>query len=306
MEGRMGKKLPADKLIGESWELSGLEGNLSVVSNGPLKGNNIEELIEVYMGDLVGDHIYNKFGLQFPLIFKIIDANDNLSVQVHPDDRLAAERHGSWGKTEMWVVIDCEPGAELSVGFNRAVSRAEYETLVREGRLADVLNRIRVKPGEAYFIPAGVVHAIGKGVMVAEIQQASDITYRIFDWNRTDDSGKSRQLHTELAVDAIRFDCNETYNVTFQPVPNRKVNLKSCPYFNTGLIDLDGSLSEDHGDKDSFVVYMILEGEVTFAWKERDSLREEKARRGETVLLPACIDNVTLAGRARLLECYMD
>lgn len=302
LKTRLGKKLPEGKLIGESWELSGVERDLSVVANGPLKGNNIEELTEVYMGDLVGDHIYNKFGLQFPLLVKLIDAQDTLSIQVHPDDRLAAERHNSYGKTEMWYVIDCEPGAQLSVGFNRPVTREEYVARVEAGTLAEILNRIEVKPGDAYFIPAGVIHAIGKGLLIAEIQQTSDITYRVFDWNRTDASGKGRELHTELAVDAIKYDLKGPFDITAAPQSNRTVNLVSCPYFTTNVIGLQGAMARDHSDKDSFVIYMVTEGSMTVGWKGG----RENAAQGETVLLPAMIDEITLEGTARLLECYIE
>ena len=203
---KLGKKIPKDTPIGESWELSAVDGDLSVVAKGPLAGNNIEELTEVYMGDLVGDRIYEKFGLQFPLLIKLIDAQDKLSIQVHPDDRLAAERHDSYGKTEMWYLLDCDKDAELYCGFSREVSREEYLRHVKAGTMADILERERVKPGDAFFIPAGTVHAIGKGCLIAEIQQTSDITYRIFDWIRTDDHGHARELHTDLALDAIESD----------------------------------------------------------------------------------------------------
>ena len=186
---KLGKRLPAGRVVGESWELSGLDGNRSVVRNGPLKGNDLEELIEVYMGELVGDRVYERFGLQFPLLIKYLDVQQPLSVQVHPNDDLAAERHGSYGKTEMWYVIDSEKDAELCLGFNRPVTKEEYLRHVADGTLADILARVPVKPDNAYFIPAGAIHAIGKGILIAEIQQTSDITYRVFDWNRVDKNG---------------------------------------------------------------------------------------------------------------------
>lgn len=198
---KAGKRLPA-KLsaaagsIGESWEISGVEGDVSVVSNGFLKSNNLEEITEVYMGDLVGEKVYDTYGLEFPVLVKFIDAHDVLSVQVHPDDGLARERHGSRGKTEMWYVADCEPGAYLYVGFNRPVTRDEYLRAVSEGTLTDLLMRYEVRKGDAYYIPAGTVHAIGPGLLIAEIQETSDITYRISDWGRLGRDGKPRQLHT--------------------------------------------------------------------------------------------------------------
>ena len=225
---KMDKKLPEGKLIGESWELSAVPGNVSVVANGKLAGNSLEELIEVYMGELVGDKIYNKFGLLFPLLIKLIDAQDALSIQVHPNDKLALERHNSYGKTEMWYVIDSEKDAELCLGFNRPVTKEEYLRHVADGTLADILARVPVKPDNAYFIPAGAIHAIGKGILIAEIQQTSDITYRVFDWNRVDKNGKGRELHTDLAADAINFAPDQHYDVTHKPEMNRSVNLVEC------------------------------------------------------------------------------
>lgn len=190
---------------GESWEISGVEGDVSVVSNGFLEGNNLEELIEIYMGDLVGDHVYENFGIEFPLLIKFIDANDVLSIQVHPDDVLSKERHNAFGKTEMWYVIEADKGSELIVGFNQKVDKDTYIKKLEEGRLEEILNNEPVAKGSCFFIPAGRVHAIGKGILLAEIQQTSDVTYRIYDFNRTDDKGTPRELHTELAVDAIDY-----------------------------------------------------------------------------------------------------
>lgn len=302
LKERLGKKLPEGKVIGESWELSGVPGDLSVVSNGKLKGNNIEELIEVYMGDLIGDHIYNKYGLEFPLLIKLIDAQDALSIQVHPNDELAKKRHNSYGKTEMWYVIDCEPGAELCLGFKGNVTKEEYVKHVADGTLADIIDRIKVKPGDTFFIPAGAIHAIGKGILIAEIQQTSDVTYRVFDWNRVDANGKGRELHTELAVDAINYNCTEKFNVTAAPQPNKVVELKKCPYFTTNIIDVKGEMSRDYSLLDSFVVYMVIDGEVTIKWNGGT----EKAKKGETVLIPAIFENIELIGNARMLESYIE
>lgn len=302
LKERLGKKLPEGKVIGESWELSGVPGDLSVVSNGKLKGNNIEELIEVYMGDLIGDHIYNKYGLEFPLLIKLIDAQDALSIQVHPNDELAKERHNSYGKTEMWYVIDCEEGAELCVGFNRKVTKEEYVKHVENGTLSDIIARVKVKPGDTFFIPAGAIHAIGKGILIAEIQQTSDITYRVFDWNRVDANGKGRELHTELAVDAINYDCEEKFDVTAAPQPNKVVELKKCPYFTTNIIDVKGEMPRDYSTLDSFVIYMVIDGEVTIKWGGGT----ETAGKGETVLIPAILENIVLSGNARMLESYIE
>ena len=299
---KLGKRLPRERTIGESWEISGLDGDVSVVGNGILAGNNLEELIEVYMGDLVGDKIYEKFGLQFPLLIKYIDAQDKLSVQVHPDDALAAKRYGGYGKSEMWYVLDCDPGAELYLGFDGDVSRERYAEHVERGTLPEILSRPKVSPGDAFFIPAGTIHAIGKGILLAEIQQASDVTYRIYDWGRTDASGKGRELHTDLAADAIRFDNDIPYRITAEPRTNEAVSLKRSPYFTVNLIGLDGAVGRNHVERDSFVVYMLTEGRATLGWEGGS----ETVKKGETLLVPACIEEVTLTGQGKLLEIYIE
>lgn len=298
---RMGKKLPEGKKIGESWELSGVEGDISVVSNGKLKGNNLEELIEVYMGELVGDKVFSQFGIEFPLLIKLIDARDVLSIQVHPDDELARERHNSYGKTEMWYVIDNEPGSFLYVGFKEKVSRGQYLDAVAEGTLPELLARWEVKPGDAYFIPAGTIHAIGKGLLIAEIQQTSDVTYRVDDWGRLDDNGKPRELHTELAVDAIDFGQPHDLNVTATPIVNEPVNIADSAYFTTNEIELEGTLERDYASLDSFVIYMCLGGSLKVGY----SGGEETLGKGETMLIPAELDSVTLSGNGNLLEVYI-
>ena len=205
-----GKKVPrrlaasADR-ISESWEISGVRGNLSVAANGFLKSNNLEELTEVYMGDLVGDKIYERYGLEFPVLVKFIDARERLSLQVHPDDELAARHHGCRGKAEMWYVVDCEPDAAVYIGFNRPVSREEYLRAVADGTLTSLLGRYRVRKGDIYYVPAGTIHTIGPGILIAEIQETSDVSYRISDWDRVDADGRPRALHTEEAAEAISF-----------------------------------------------------------------------------------------------------
>ncbi len=298
---KMGKKLPEGKKIGESWELSGVEGDISVVANGKLKGNNLEELIEVYMGELVGEKVFSRFGIEFPLLIKLIDARDVLSIQVHPDDELARERHNSYGKTEMWYVVGNESGAFLYVGFNGKVSREQYLDAVAKGTLPELLAKYEVKPGDAYFIPAGTIHAIGKGLLIAEIQQTSDVTYRVDDWGRVDDNGKPRELHTELAIDAIDFGEPQDLNVTAAPIVNEPVNIADSQYFTTNEIEVDGTVERDYAPIDSFVIYMCLEGSLKVGWAEG----EETLAQGETMLIPAEIDSVTLTGKGNLLEVYV-
>ena len=299
---RLGKRIPKDAIMGESWEISGVDGDISIVSNGPLAGNNLEELIEVYMGELVGDRVYEKFGLEFPLLIKYIDAQDKLSVQVHPDDKLAAERHFDHGKTEMWYILEAAPDAELYIGFKDNLSQETYNKHITSHTLPETLSTVHVNPGEAFFIPAGTVHSIGKGILLAEIQQTSDITYRIYDWDRKDADGHTRELHTELAADAIHFDESGPYALPVAAHKNEASVLKKCPYFTVNLIDLNGELERNYVALDSFVIYMPFEGALTIEWDGGS----ERFRRGETILLPACIEEVRLKGEGKLLEIYIE
>jgi mannose-6-phosphate isomerase len=304
LQTSLGKKVPGDTAA-ESWELSGIQGNLSVVSNGFLNGNTIEELVEVYMGDLVGEKIYERFGVEFPLLIKFIDANDRLSVQVHPDDELARMRHNAYGKTEMWYVLEAAAGASLISGFSRPVSREEYQQLVNENRLAEILNKVEVQPGDAFFVPAGRIHAIGKGILLAEVQQTSDITYRIYDWDRKDADGKPRQLHTDLALDAINFNFVKNVKTAYTPVVNEAVRLVQCPLFTTHRIDFDQPYTPDYDLIDSFIVYICTEGACSIRYS--DDLEPVGMVRGETVLLPADLKDIKLIPeeKASLLEIYI-
>ena len=202
----------------------------------------------------------------------------------------------------MWYVLDCDPGAELYLGFDGDVSRERYAEHVERGTLPEILSRPKVSPGDAFFIPAGTIHAIGKGILLAEIQQASDVTYRIYDWGRTDASGKGRELHTDLAADAIRFDNDIPYRITAEPRTNEAVPLKRSPYFTVNLIGLDGAVGRNHVERDSFVVYMLTEGRATLGWEGGS----ETVKKGETLLVPACIEEVTLTGQGKLLEIYIE
>jgi mannose-6-phosphate isomerase len=271
---------------------------VSVVANGFLKGNNLQELIEVYMGELVGEKVYEKYGEEFPVLTKLIDARERLSVQVHPDDKLAAERHGAYGKTEMWYVTGCEPGAALYVGWRRATSEREYLDALAGGTVQELLNRVEVHAGDAFFIPAGTVHAIGEGVQIAEIQETSDVTYRIYDWDRVDDKGHARELHTELALAAIDFAEPQNYNVTRAPVAGEAVLLKRCPWFTVNLVEVAGTMTRNHAALDSFVIYMTLEGDLM--------LGAERITKGDSILIPAETEEITLTGQGRLLEIYIE
>lgn len=301
---RVLNKPAAGESCGESWEISAVEGDISVVSEGFLKGNNLKELIEIYMGDLMGDSVYDKFGLDFPLLIKYIDANDDLSIQVHPDDIRAAERHNSFGKTEMWYVIEAEKNAKLISGFNRKIEKEEYITALENGKLKEVLNFEETAPGDVFFMPAGRVHAIGAGILLAEIQQTSDITYRIYDWERKDKDGNSRELHTELALDVIDFSSESEYKTHYKSEKNQTVNLVECKYFTTNLMHFDSRVEKEFSLIDSFVIYMCPEGKVKIQWDEN---KEMLLSKGETVLIPAEIKNLVLIPEtdSRLLEIYL-
>ena len=301
----LNKEYPALPNCGESWEISGVQDEVSVVSNGFLKGNNLEELIEVYMGDLVGEKFYEKFGIEFPLLVKFIDANDNLSIQVHPNDELAMERHDAFGKTEMWYVVQADPGAKLISGFNRKIDKEGYLKYFKNGQLEEILNYEEVKAGDVFFMPAGRVHAIGKGIVVAEIQQTSDITYRIYDFNRVDDHGNPRELHTDLAVDAINYSFEKNYRTEYKAIVDKPVKLVECQYFTTNILPLTTSVERDFTDLDTFVIYCCLEGKYTIGWEDQSILVEK----GESILVPALINNFVLSavngGTAKLLEIYI-
>ncbi len=295
---------PLEK-CGESWELSAVEGHISVVSNGFLAGNNLQELMEVYMGDLVGEKVYDRYGIEFPLLIKFIDAEDDLSIQVHPDDQLSKKRHSAYGKTEMWYVVDADPGARLISGFNQEVDREKYLSYLEQGRILELLLSEEVFAGDVFFIPAGRVHAIGKGILVAEIQQTSDVTYRIYDFDRVDKHGNPRELHNDLAADAIDFSWQQGVKTNYERENNKPVELVSCPYFTTNLLELDRKVERDFSLRDTFVIYMGIRGGVRLVWDEG----EETIGQGETVLIPASLEEFTLeplSGEARLLEVYID
>lgn len=303
-KGKATARLAKDKPYGESWDLSSVKGDVSVVANGMLKGNNLEEIIEVYMGDLVGESIFERYGLEFPLLIKYLDCQDRLSVQVHPDDALAEERHNSYGKTEAWYVVDCKPGAAIYLGFkNLDITREEYIAAVSESRLEELLNRVEVAPGDVFFIPAGTVHALGTGLEVVEVQQTSDITYRIYDWDRVDASGKGRELHTALAVDAIDFEADaELLHKRYNLPKGGESTVITSPYFTMTLHDVDNHKTLDRSYLDSFVVYIALRGSAKIV---ADGV-EETIVEGEVVLVPAEVNEITFEGDARIMEVYID
>jgi len=290
---------------GESWELSAVQENLSIVSNGFLQENNIEELIEVYMGELVGDKVYEKFGIEFPLLFKFIDAKERLSIQVHPNDSIAKEKHKAYGKTEMWYVIDADKDAKLTIGLNKEIDQADFIQRVKSDQVESILNNEQTHVDDVYLIPSGTIHSIGAGVLLAEIQQTSDISYRIYDYNRTDKDGNLRELHNELAKDAINFTVEKKHRTDYKKENNNAVQINKCDYFTTNLIEFDKEIERDYYPFDSFVVYMCLEGEFYIDYQKEDKVKVSK---GETVLLPAILDNIVLypTKKCKILETYID
>lgn len=288
---------------GESWEISGVNGDESIVANGFLEGNTLSELIEIYMSDLVGEKVYEKYGLEFPLLIKFIDANDVLSIQVHPDDKLAHERHEAFGKTEMWYVIQADKGSELISGFDKTIDKTIYLKHLEEKTLKSILNVEKVKAGDVFFIPAGKVHAIGSGILLAEIQQTSDVTYRIYDWDRLDDKGEPRELHTELALDAINFEGKEEFRREFKPILNDSLNLVNCEYFTTNIIEFNKPIQKDYLDIDSFVIYMCIEGNIDICYEDQTVT----LKTGETILIPAELKELILKpnGNCKILEVYI-
>jgi mannose-6-phosphate isomerase len=290
--------------IGESWELSAIQDNLSVIANGFLAGNNIEEIIEVYMGDITGDAVFEKFGSEFPLLIKFIEAREDLSIQVHPDNALAKERHQAYGKTEMWYILKSEKDSKIYTGLRDGVTKEMYGESVINKNLSDLLSVEKPEAGDVFFIPAGRVHAIGAGTVLVEIQQTSDITYRIFDWNRKSHGKETRELHTDLAIDAIDFKTTLKNKIRKEPVLNETVNLVSSEFFNTNLIRFNKPINKDYNFIDSFVIYVCTEGEFLLKWDNNS----EKVSKGETVLLPAMIKEVVLEplNEAQILEIYVD
>ncbi len=288
---------------GEAWMVSGVEGNPTLVSNGFLAGNELNELVEVYMGDLVGDKVYDEYGIEFPLLIKFIDANDWLSIQVHPDDELAAKRKIGRGKTEMWYILEADDEAQLIAGFNQKMTKEKYLEHLENKTLKEILNFEPVKKGDVFYIPAGRVHALGPGILLAEIQQTSDTTYRIYDWDRIDAAGLSREIHTKEALDAIDFEFHKKYRTDYKPEVNKTVPVVKSPYFVTGLLALDKPIKKDYEELDSFVVYIALEGEAVIKW----DAGEISIKKGETVVIPNALDTLELtpAGSAKLLEVYI-
>lgn len=288
--------------IGESWEISDVENNISIINNGELKGKSLNQIIKEYKEDVLGEKVYQIFQDKFPLLIKFIDAKKKLSLQVHPNDVLAQKRHNSLGKTEMWYIVNSDKKAKIIIGFSEETDKKSFVETVHSGNELELLNVDYVKKGDTFLVPAGRIHAIGKGVLLAEIQETSDITYRISDWNRKDAEGNKRDLHLDLALDAIDYSAKSNYKAEYLKRKNAPSNIIDCKYFTTNFLHLTKDLSIDHYDKDSFVIYMCVEGAAVLTYQNK----QEKIEMGETILMPACLKEINIQTEGvKLLEVYI-
>ncbi|SNZ02103.1 type I phosphomannose isomerase catalytic subunit [Flagellimonas pacifica] len=286
-------------ITGESWELSGVRGDISEVSNGVFSGTSLQALINERAEELLGKSVVERFGKDFPILIKFIDAKQDLSIQLHPNDELAKKRHDSFGKTEMWYVMDADPGAKLIVGFNKDVEKEEYVESLENDTLLDLMNYEEVTEGDTFFINTGKIHAIGAGVLLAEIQQTSDVTYRVFDFNRRDKNGNLRELHTDLAMDAIDYSKKDDFKVNYSNKQDAVNEMVDCPYFKTNFLELNDNLDQDVSERDSFTIYMCVggEAEITNDWGS------VSIKKGETLLVAAESKSIHIDTKgAKLLE----
>ena len=295
------KKPTTSAEAGESWEISDVQGDTSIVSNGTMAGTSLKSLMELHTTELLGHKNFQQFGTKFPLLIKFIDAKLDLSVQLHPNDALAKARHNSFGKTEMWYVVQADSDSNLIVGFNQPMTKELYLKHLEAKTLECILNFDKVDAGDTYFIEVGRIHAIGAGVLLAEIQQTSDITYRVYDWDRVDSEGNHRELHNDIALEAFDFDMPDNYRVNYSRDSQTSTELVSCPYFTTNVIEVKTSLLVKN-NHDSFMIYMCVEGSAVI---NIEGYQTEFSM-GETVLIPACIKSFSIStNHAKLLEVYI-
>jgi mannose-6-phosphate isomerase len=289
---------------GELWSLSGYPEEQSIVSNGFLEGNELNELVEIYMDDLVGGAIYDKFENTFPILVKILDAQDWLSIQVHPDDELAQQRGLEGGKTEMWYILDAEPKAQLIAGFSEKVNENTYLRKIEDKKLPEIMNYIDVKKDDVFYMPSGRVHSLGPGILLAEIQQTSDTTYRIYDWERKDDKGNTRELHLKEAMQAIDFELHDNYKTDYTKKVNETTEIVNTPFFTTNLIELTKAVKKDYSQLDSFVILLAIDGEFSYT----DSLNNKGSiKAGESLLIPALLQEISIFPKThcKILEVYI-
>jgi mannose-6-phosphate isomerase len=288
--------------VGESWEISGVKDNETIVADGPLEGKSLNTIVEEMGAKLVGHDNYKRFGNEFPLLIKFIDARSDLSIQVHPTDEIAVRQGRKRGKTEMWYLMSSDPGAKLYSGLKSEITPEQYKEMVENDTICDALAQYEVKEDDVFFLPAGRIHAIGTGCFLAEIQQTSDVTWRIYDFKRKDKNGNYRELHTQQAAEAIDYHVEKDYRTEYRPEKNQGVNLVNCPYFNTAVYDLDEPMTLDYSELDSFVILIALKGEATITDSEGNTT---SLKAGETVLVPAEEKEVKVSGTVKFLETYV-
>ena len=288
--------------VGESWEISGVKDNETIVADGPYAGKKLNELVEELKGKLVGEDNYQRFGNEFPLLIKFIDARQDLSIQVHPTDEIAKMQGKERGKTEMWYLMDSDKDATLLCGLKKKITPEEYAQMVENDTIVDAIDRYEVKEGDCFFLPAGRIHAIGTGCFLAEIQQTSDVTYRIYDFKRKDKNGNYRQLHTKEAAECLNYNVESNYRTDYTPVKNQGVSLVQCPYFNTAVYDLDEPMTIDYSELDSFVILIGVKGNATITDNEGNTFTLQA---GESVLVPATTETLKVDGKIKFLETYV-
>lgn len=288
--------------VGESWEISGVKDNETIVCNGRYEGQSLNAIVKELKGDLVGIENYKRFGDEFPLLIKFIDARSDLSIQVHPTDEIAQKQGKERGKTEMWYIMNSDKDAKLYSGLKKQITPEQYKAMVEDDTICDVLAQYKVKEGDVFFLPAGRIHAIGTGCFLAEIQQTSDVTYRIYDYKRKDKDGNYRQLHTKEAAECINYKVEKDYRTEYLPVKNQGVGLVQCPYFTTSVYDLTEPMTIDYSELDSFVILIGMKGEGRITDNEGN---ETTLNEGETLLLPATTNSIKVEGSIKFLETYV-
>ena len=288
--------------VGESWEISGVKDNETIVKEGPLKGKSLNEVVAELKDRLVGKENYQRFGDEFPLLIKFIDARQDLSIQVHPNDEIAHKQGKPRGKTEMWYLMESEPGAKLYCGLKKQITPDQYKEMVDNDTICDALAQYEVKEGDCFFLPAGRIHAIGSGCFLAEIQQTSDVTYRIYDYKRKDKNGNYRELHTKLAAESINYQVENDYRTHYVGRLNKGVSLVQCPYFCTAVYDLNEPMTLDYSELDSFVILIGLKGEGRITDNEGN---EVSIMAGDTLLIPATTETLSVSGTIKFLETYI-
>lgn len=288
--------------VGESWEISGVPNNETIVSDGQFKGQKLNDVVATLKDKLVGTANYKRFGNEFPLLIKFIDARQDLSIQVHPTDEIAKQQGKERGKTEMWYIMDSDADAKLYSGLKMQITPEQYKEMVENDTICDALAQYKVKADDCFFLPAGRIHAIGTGCFLAEIQQTSDVTYRIYDFKRKDKDGNYRQLHTQEASECINYNVEKDYRTEYTPKKNEGVNLVNCPYFNTAVYDLDEPMTLDYSELDSFVILIGINGEGTIKDNEGN---ETSLKVGETILIPATTQSLKVEGTVKFLETYV-